>query len=281
MLAAAVQLNSRADKPENMKAALAMIESAAQAGAELIVLPEYTDYLGPAEDVAEAAELIPGQVTRPFGELAARLGIVLVAGSCWERSATDQRRLHNTVTVFDRSGELVARYRKLHLFDADLEGVGQASESSRITAGDRIVNVDVDDLRLGLATCYDLRFPEVFRLQALAGCRVLAIPSAFRERTGRDHWEILLRARAIENQCYVVAAGQVGIDGRGVSYFGRSMIIDPWGIVLACAPDEPGFVLAQIETERQDRLRRDMPVLRRRRADVYQITATPVAGELR
>jgi predicted amidohydrolase len=137
------------------------------------------------------------------------------------------------------------------------------------------VSVEADGLQLGIATCYDLRFPEIFRIQALAGDRVLAIPSAFRERTGRDHWEVLLRTRAIENQCYVVAANQIGIDGRGVSYFGRSMIVDPWGIVLACAPDEPGFVLAPIETERQDRLRRDMPVLQRRRDDVYQVTEVP------
>jgi predicted amidohydrolase len=272
VLAAAVQLNSRADKAGNVSTAIAIAEDAARAGAKLIVLPEYTDYLGPADGVESVAEAIPGRLSRAFGELAARLGVTLVAGSCWERSAADPRRLHNTVTVFASSGQIAARYRKLHLFDIELDGVEQASESRTVTPGDRIVNVEADELRLGIATCYDLRFPEIFRIQALAGGRVLAIPSAFRERTGRDHWEVLLRTRAIENQCYVVAANQVGTDGRGVSYFGRSMIVDPWGIVLACAPDEPGYALALIETERQDRLRRDMPVLQRRRDDVYQVT---------
>ena len=272
VLAAAVQLNSRADKAGNVSTAIAIAEDAARAGAKLIVLPEYTDYLGPADGVESVAEAIPGRLSRAFGELAARLGVTLVAGSCWERSAADPRRLHNTVTVFASSGQIAASYRKLHLFDIELDGVEQASESRTVTPGDRIVNVEADELRLGIATCYDLRFPEIFRIQALAGGRVLAIPSAFRERTGRDHWEVLLRTRAIENQCYVVAANQVGTDGRGVSYFGRSMIVDPWGIVLACAPDEPGYALALIETERQDRLRRDMPVLQRRRDDVYQVT---------
>jgi predicted amidohydrolase len=272
MLAAAVQLNSRAGKAENLQAALALTETAAKAGAELIVLPEYTDYLGPAAGVDQIAEPIPGPASLVFGELAARLGVTLVAGSSWERSATDPQLLHNTVTVFTRSGELAATYRKLHLFDVTLDGVDKASESLRITPGDRIVQTEADNLRLGIATCYDLRFPEIFRIQALAGSRILTIPSAFRERTGRDHWEVLLRTRAIENQCYVVAANQVGTDGRGVSYFGRSMIVDPWGIVLACAPDEPGFVLAPIETGRQDQLRRDMPVLHRRRDDVYQVS---------
>ena len=272
VLAAAVQLNSRADKAGNVSTAIAIAEDAARAGAKLIVLPEYTDYLGPADGVESVAEAIPGRLSRTFGELAARLGVTLVAGSCWERSAADPRRLHNTVTVFASSGQIAASYRKLHLFDIELDGVEQASESRTVTPGDRIVNVEADELRLGIATCYDLRFPEIFRIQALAGGRVLAIPSAFRERTGRDHWEVLLRTRAIENQCYVVAANQVGTDGRGVSYFGRSMIVDPWGIVLACAPDEPGYALALIETERQDRLRRDMPVLQRRRDDVYQVT---------
>jgi deaminated glutathione amidase len=272
VLAAAVQLNAQANKAENVKTALAITEAAARAGAGLIVLPEYTDYLGPAQGVDAAAEPIPGQASLAFGELAARFGVTLVAGSCWERAAADPRRLHNTVTVFTSSGQIAARYRKLHLFDVELDGIEQASESRKITPGDRIVSTEADGLHLGIATCYDLRFPEIFRIQALAGARVLAIPSAFRERTGRDHWEVLLRTRAIENQCYVVAANQVGTDGRGVRYFGRSMIVDPWGIVLACAPDEPGFVLAPIEAERQDRLRRDMPVLHRRRDDVYQVT---------
>ncbi len=272
MLAAAVQLNSRAGKTENIKTALSIAESAARAGAGLIVLPEYTDYLGPAEGVDEVAEPIPGQASQLFSEFAARFGVTLVAGSCWERSADDSQRLHNTVTVFTSSGGLAASYRKLHLFDVELDGVEQASESRRITPGDRIVTAELDGLKLGVATCYDLRFPEIFRIQALAGSRILTIPSAFRERTGRDHWETLLRTRAIENQCYVVAANQVGIDGRGVSYFGRSLIVDPWGIVLACAPDEPGFILAPIDAARQDRLRQDMPVLRRRRDDVYQLT---------
>jgi len=274
MLAAAVQLNSRADKATNLAAAIAGTEAAAAAGAELIVLPEYTDYLGPAAGAASIAERIPGPTTDVLGALAGRLGVTLVAGSYWERAAPPSTQLYNTVTVFDRSGELRAKYRKVHVFDADLEGLGPASESSMVTPGDHLVNVDVDDLQLGLATCYDLRFPEMFRVQVFAGCRIITVPSAFRTRTGRDHWEVLLRARAIENQCYIVAADQVGEDGRGIGCFGRSMIVDPWGTVLACAPDEPGYITAPIEFDRQDRLRASMPVLRHGRPDVYQLTTS-------
>lgn len=279
MLAAAIQLNSKADKSRNIEAAIVAIEAASRAGAELVVLPEYTDYLGPASAAASVAEPIPGPTTEMFGALAARLGIVLVAGSHWERSTRAAGLLHNTVIVFDRAGTLVATYRKLHVFDAELDGLEQAVESKTVTAGDRVVSVDVGETRLGLATCYDLRFPEIFRLQALDGCRIFTVPSAFRTTTGRDHWEVLLRARAIENQCYVVAADQVGLDGRGVSCYGRSMIVDPWGTVLACAPDEPGFVIAKIEHARQDRLRDAMPVLQRRRGDVYQLAAQTPSGE--
>src|SRR5690348_10689432 len=231
MLVAAVQLTSTPDKVRNLKAAADLIREAAAAGARLVVLPEYTDFLGDPATAAALADPVPGPTAAMFGALAADLNVDLVAGSVWERVDSTPVRYHNTVIAFDATGTLVARYRKLHAFDVDVSGIGPAHESSAITAGDQVVSAAFSGYRAGIAACYDLRFPEVLRLHAVQGCRILTVPSAFRARTGADHWEVLLRARAIENQCYVIAAGQIGVDGRGITNFGRSMIIDPWGVV--------------------------------------------------
>jgi predicted amidohydrolase len=269
--AAVVQLNSGDCRDANVDAAAELVAAASRAGATLVLLPEYVDYLGPVERAAAVAEPIPGPSTERFGALARDLGITLVAGSMWERSTEQAGVLHNTVTVFDSTGTLRGRYRKLHTFDADLSGTGPAKESSMVTAGDELVVVEADGLRLGIATCYDLRFPEVLRLHALAECDILCVPSAFRVTTGRDHWEVLLRARALENQCHILAADQYGLDGRGIWSFGRSMIVDPWGIVLTCMPDEVGYAIGRVDLDRQRRIRARMPVLQRRRIDVYEL----------
>jgi deaminated glutathione amidase len=271
MLVAAVQLTSTPDKARNLKVAADLVREAASAGARLVVLPEYTDFLGDTATATTLADPVPGPTTAMFGALAAELGIDLVGGSVWERVDGTPVRYHNTVIAFDATGTLVARYRKLHAFDVDVSGIGPAHESRAITAGDEVVSARLGGYQVGIAACYDLRFPEVLRLHAVQGCRILAIPSAFRARTGADHWEVLLRARAIENQCYVIAAGQIGVDGRGIANFGRSMVIDPWGVVLACAADEPGIVLARVDFERQAEMRRRMPLFAQRRTDVYQL----------
>ncbi len=269
---AAIQLNSQDDKAANIAAAEAAICRAAEAGARLVVLPELWTYLGPAEGHRANAEPIPGPVTERLATLARRYGLALHGGSMLEMpaGAPASAQPYNTATLFDEAGQLIATYRKLHLFDAAPDAAAAPyRESATIAAGDAIVTAEVAGLRVGLATCYDLRFPELFRALALRGAEVFLLPAAFTLETGRDHWEPLLRARAIENGCYVIAAGQVGPFPPGRMTYGRSMIVDPWGIVLAQAPDTPGSVLADIDTERVTDVRRRIPSLANRRPDVY------------
>jgi predicted amidohydrolase len=277
---AAVQLTSGADRDLNLERAVRLVDLAVGAGVDLIVLPEYVDYLGPPQRAYELAAPIPGATIDIFAAKAREAGVWIVAGSVWERAEGIGRRCYNTSVLLDRAGTLVARYRKLHAFDVSL-GEVDGHESDFVAAGDEVVVAAVEDLVAGLSVCYDLRFPEVYRAQALLGAQAFLVPSSFRLETGRDHWEVLLRARAVENQCYVVAADQVGIDGRGIATFGRSMIVDPWGVVLACAPDEPGFVVADVDLDRQARLRRGFPALGRRRDDVYRLTIRDATGKIR
>lgn len=269
---AAVQLNSRDDKTANIAAAEADIVRAAEAGARLVVLPELWTYLGPPRGNRENAEPIPGPVTERLGVLARRYGIVLHGGSMLElpEGAGQDAKPYNTATLFAPDGGLVATYRKIHLFDAQpRDGDEPYRESATTAAGDEIVTAEVDGLKLGLATCYDLRFPELFRALALRGAEIFVLPSAFTLQTGRDHWETLVRARAIENGCFVVAPGQVGDFPPHRTAYGRSMIVDPWGTVLAQAPDEPTVVTAEIELDRVADVRRRIPSLANRRPDVY------------
>jgi deaminated glutathione amidase len=264
---AACQLNSGPDKDLNIKAAFDVASRAARAGADLVVLPEYTDYLGPGAGAFAAAEEPQGPAHTAFADAARELGVWLLVGSI--RVKAPDGRVYNTSLVFDRSGQLTATYRKVHLFDVDLPDRVTHKESDTVAPGDRLVQVDVDQTRVGLSICYDLRFPELYRAHALAGAHLLAVPAAFTFFTGRDHWEVLLRARAIENQCYVVAAGQYGTYPPDGHSNGRSMIIDPWGVVVACAPDEPGFVTADLDRARIDRIRTELPSLANRRTDAY------------
>ncbi len=269
---AAVQLNSGEEKAANLAAAEAGIVAAAEAGAKLIVLPELWTYLGRDEGARANAEVIPGAVTERLAALARRFAVTLHGGSMLEveAGATAEAKPFNTAVLFDTGGTLVARYRKIHLFDAaPRDGDTPYRESATTRAGDAIVVAEVDGLKLGLATCYDLRFPELFRALALGGAEIVTLPAAFTLQTGRDHWETLLRARAIENSCYVIAAGQVGEHPPRRVAFGRSMIVDPWGTVLAQAPDEPGVVTAEIDLARVADVRRRIPSLANRRPDVY------------
>jgi predicted amidohydrolase len=276
---AAVQLNSREEKTANVAAAEAAIVEAAEAGAQLIVLPELWTYLGREERARANAETIPGAVTERLGALARRYGVTLHGGSMLEveAGAATETKPFNTAVLFDASGALVARYRKIHLFDAAPRDSDEPyRESATTRAGDEIVAADVDGLHLGLATCYDLRFPELFRALALRGAEMLLVPAAFTLQTGRDHWEPLLRARAIENACFVIAAGQVGEHPPRRATFGRSMIVDPWGTVLAQAPDQPCVVTAEVDLARVADVRRRVPSLSNRRPEVYgAASATP------
>jgi deaminated glutathione amidase len=272
MRAAVVQMHSGANKGANVAEAAALIQQAAEGGAQLVVLPELWTYLGAESGNRENAEPIPGPLTRRLGALARERHLLLHAGSFVEVDVgADGERVYNTAVCFDATGELVARYRKIHLFDTDPVPGGRPYRESATTApGDEVVVFECEGLRIGLATCYDLRFPELFRALALRGAEVLMVPSAFTLETGRDHWEVLVRARAIENGCYMLAPGQWGARADGRTTYGRSMIVDPWGTVLAQAPDGAGVAYAEIDTERVTEARRRLPVLANRRPECYK-----------
>jgi len=263
MRVALCQVNSRDDRAANLAVAREQLERAAAAGADLAVLPEYVDYLGPT-DSEPKPEPVDGEFATVFARAACELGMWVVAGSFHE-TGPDDDHTYNTCLVFDRAGGLAATYRKIHLFDIDIPDRVSYQESRTVAPGTDVVTVELDGVRLGLSICYDLRFPELYRRLAIAGARVLLVPAAFTAHTGRDHWEVLLRARAIENQCYVVAAGQIGDHEPGQRCYGRSMVIDPWGTVIAQAPDVVGVTLAELDLARVDVIRRDVPSLANRR----------------
>jgi predicted amidohydrolase len=263
MKVAVCQVNSRHDRAANLVAAQQLLERAAAAGADLAVLPEYVDYLGPTAGEPKP-EPIDGEFATFFAGLAQRLGLWVLAGSFHE-AGPDDAHTYNTSLVFDPSGSLAATYRKIHLFDIDIPGRVSYQESRTVAPGADVVTVDICGITVGLTICYDLRFPELYRRLAVAGAQVLVVPAAFTTHTGRDHWEVLLRARAIESQCYVVAAGQSGDHEPGRSCFGRSMVIDPWGTVLAQVPDGPGLAVAELDFDRLIRIRQEVHSLANRR----------------
>ncbi|WP_229403644.1 carbon-nitrogen hydrolase family protein [Micromonospora okii] len=264
MRVAVCQLNARDDRAANLAAAEALLSRAAAAGADLAVLPEYVDYLGPAAGMP-APESADGTVGRFFAETARRLGIWVIAGSFHE-VGPDPEHTWNTSLVFDRSGALAASYRKIHLYDVEIPGRVSYLESATVAPGEKPVVVDVEGLRVGLSICYDLRFPELYRQLATdGGAHLLVVPAAFMLHTGRDHWEVLLRARAIENQCFVAAAGQTGDHEPGRTCFGRSMVVDPWGTILGQVPEGPGLTVVDLDLDRLRTIRAELPSLANRR----------------
>ncbi|HEY3758303.1 MAG TPA: carbon-nitrogen hydrolase family protein [Solirubrobacteraceae bacterium] len=282
MKVAAVQLNSTADTAANMATADRLTRAAAADGARLIVLPEKWTALGRDEDLRAGAQTLDGPAITWARELAHELRIELIAGSIVERRAGSPL-LANTSVHIDAHGELRAVYRKLHMFDVEVEG--RAYRESAVTEpGSEIVSsASADGLELGLAICYDLRFPELFAALARRGARVIVLPSAFTLPTTRDHWEILVRARAIENEVFVIAANQVGEHPGGHHSGGRSLIVDPWGVVLARAEESEGWIAAELDLDRQREIRAQLPVLAHRRGDVYgrvETTASRSAGAI-
>ena len=267
MRVAVCQLNARADRSVNLATARELLERAATAGADLAVLPEFTDYLGPAAGLPEP-EPVDGEYGRFFARAARDLSMWVHAGSFHE-VGPDPRHSYNTSLVFDRAGTLAAVYRKIHLYDVEIPGRVSYRESATVAPGDAPAAVDVDGVTVGLSICYDLRFPELYRhLAVVDGATILVVPAAFMLHTGRDHWEVLLRARAIENQCYVLAAGQIGDHEPNRTCFGRSMVIDPWGTVLAQAPDAVGVTVADLDLDRLATIRGELPSLANRRLPV-------------
>jgi predicted amidohydrolase len=269
MRVACVQMNSRDDKQANVAAAAELVRRAAATGARLIGLPETWTYKGSHARLASEAEPIDGPSNSVLAGLARELDVYVLAGSLYE-AGERPGRFYNTSVLFGPSGEPIAVYRKVHLFDA-VAGTKVHRESDDIDPGRDLVVADIDGVGVGLTVCYDLRFPELYRALALRGARVLLVPSAFTEHTGRDHWEVLLRARAVENGCFVVAPGQWGLHGDDRPCHGRSMIVDPWGTVLATAPDGVGLCLAALDLDAVERVREQLPVLRHRRPDLYGI----------
>jgi predicted amidohydrolase len=269
MRVAVCQLNAREDRSVNLAVAKDLLDRAAAGGADLAVLPEYVDYLGPAAG-APKPEAVDGEFAAFFADAARQLNMWVLAGSFHEASA-DPQRTYNTSLVFDRSGELAGVYRKIHLYDVEIPGRVSYHESRSVAPGsitDEPAVVDVEGVPVGLSICYDLRFPELYRRLAVAGAQVLVVPAAFMLHTGRDHWEVLLRARAIENQCYVLAAGQIGDHDPGRTCFGRSMVIDPWGTVLGQAPDTVGVSIVDIDLGRLASIRAELPSLANRRLPI-------------
>jgi deaminated glutathione amidase len=268
MRAAAVQLNSTDDKQRNLETAERLVRAAADDGAELIALPEKWNLLGGGEALRAGAEELDGPTITAVRSWARELGVHVVAGSIAERSP-ERDKLSNTSVLIGPDGEVEATYRKIHMFDVDVGGVTYR-ESEHEEAGDEIVVAHAGDVPVGMTVCYDLRFPELYRILAVRGARLIVVPAAFTLHTGKDHWEPLLRARAIENSAFVVAPDQIGEAPPHYNSYGRSMILDPWGVVLAAAPDEECHIAAELDFALQDRIRASLPSLANRRPQSYR-----------
>jgi deaminated glutathione amidase len=263
------QLNSGESREDNIGSAQEAISRLAEAGAELIVLPEHADFIGPDDQKAAQAEALEtsSYLTAVSG-LAADQRCYIHAGSYLEK---DEGRVYNCAVVFGPRGEMLAKYRKLHLFDVEIPGGKQYRESSVITSGTETALFSIGDFTVGLATCYDLRFPELFRRLVLQGANLILLPAAFTLQTGRDHWEILLRARAIENQCWVAGIGQWGSAPPHHLCYGRSMVVNPWGLVVAQAQDGITTVMADIDLDSVRDVRTRFPALDHIRRDIFQL----------
>lgn len=268
MRVALCQTNSGQDVAANEEQAFALLEEAAAAEADLACLPEVWPCQGSAPQVRAAAEPVPGPRTERLAEIARRHAMWIHGGSVLE---LDGDRVFNTSVLLDRQGELVARYRKIHLFDADPPDAQPSRESFLYSAGEEVVTAETEFGRAGLSICYDVRFPELYRALAAKGATILFVPAAFRYETGVDHWEVLLRARAIEEQCFVIAAAQWGTwgpPGRERRNFGDSLVADPWGRVVARAPEGVGVTLAECDLSEVRRVREILPALRHRRLGI-------------
>jgi predicted amidohydrolase len=266
--AAAIQLNATEDTDRNLERADRLVRDAAARGAGLVVLPEKWTVLGTREHMAAGAQTLDGEAISWARRTAAELGIDLVAGSLYER-AEDAEKGFNTSVHVGPDGDIQSVYRKIHLFDVEVDGAVYA-ESSTEDPGDEIVVTDLaGGLKLGMSVCYDLRFPELYRILALREAELITVPAAFTLPTTRDHWEVLVRARAIENQCFVIAANQIGNHPGGLRSGGRSLIVDPWGLVLATAPDTECAIVADLDFENLRDIRRRLPSVARRRPEAY------------
>ena len=283
LVLASVCMCSTEDKQQNIETAFCWVRKAAERGADWVLLPEVFAYHGPYDKIYHEGEAETSALIQRLSDTARELGICLFAGSFGERpvagradhgqlkSSLGHDRVYNTSFVFNRNGQEVAKYRKTHLFNL-LDAAGQAvyCESDGFLAGDELITCSIDGFQIGMGICYDLRFPSFFEaLARKAALDVIVLPSAFTLQTGMDHWELLLRARAVEQQCYVFASNQVGNHGRGRASYGHSMIVDPWGYVIANTGAVEGLAIAEISRKRIDEIRSKLPALNNRRPEIY------------
>ncbi|MCW2960370.1 MAG: carbon-nitrogen hydrolase family protein [Thermoleophilia bacterium] len=270
---ACIQLASDDDAVANVARAELGVREAAARGARLIALPEKWNVIGGADVLQAGAEAEDGPTLTKVRDWAQELDCWILAGSMVIREP-GAAKLRNLSVLVAPDGTIRARYAKAHMFDVDIAGVAYR-ESDAEDPGSELVVTEVDGIPLGMTVCYDVRFPELYRLLALRGARIITVPAAFTLMTGRDHWEVLLRARAIENQCFIVAPDIIGDHGAGKVSYGHSMIIDPWGTVLARAADAECVIVADLDLGAVDRVRAAIPSLANRRADLYPITGEP------
>ena len=266
-----IQLDSQNDKGKNLKQICAFIDEAAARGAKLVALPEVMNCIGDNVGEGGQAESIPGYSTEILAAKAREHGIFVHCGSLRE-AIPGETRSYNTTVLLNPLGEVAATYRKLHTFDVSLADGTVANESERIKPGKEIVTAETELGTLGFSICYDIRFPELYRLLAMKGAQVIFTPANFTITTGKDHWEAILRTRAIENGCYIVAPAQMGKKPKFTS-FGSSLVVDPWGVVVARSAERPGVTIAEIDLDYSDNVRAQIPSLKNRRADVYDLRA--------
>ncbi|THB78993.1 MAG: carbon-nitrogen hydrolase family protein [Desulfobulbaceae bacterium] len=263
-----IQMNSNENKEHNLARARSMLQTLVEKGAEFVMLPEHFNFIGNDAQKQTEAEHIDDSLTRALlSQWAKTFGIYLHSGSFLEREGEN---IYNASYVFDPSGETLAHYRKIHLFDVEVEGGIQYRESDTVTGGSRVVTFDAAGYTFGMATCYDLRFPELFRTLLDRGSEVLLIPAAFTVQTGRDHWQLLLRARAVENLCWVLAANQWGPSAPHNYCYGRSMVVDPWGTVIGTAVDGEQTLLVEIDRSIITERRKSFPATEHRRPELFQ-----------
>lgn len=272
VVAAAVQMNSQADVAQNLALAEVLITEAAQRGARVIVFPENFAFMGGEDDerlrVAEHLDAEkPGKIREFLETNSKKFGVWIIAGGLPEASG-EAVRVHNTCVVTNPEGNITARYRKIHMFDVEVGDGQRYRESASCAPGDKPVVASVAGANVGLSICYDLRFPELYRTLVSQGAEVLVVPAAFTLATGKDHWHVLLRARAIEAQCYVIAAAQWGSHPKGRRTFGKSCIIDPWGEIIAQASEGEGVTLATLDPAYLNQVRKSLPSLTHRRLGV-------------
>ena len=266
--AAAVQLTATPDKARNLETADRLVRRAAADGARLVVLPEKWSLLGRGADLRDGAEPLDGPAVTWARGAARELGIDLVAGSVAER-VDGEAKLRNTSLHIGPDGEVKAVYRKVHMFDVEVEGTVYRESDHEAPGEDVVLSATAGGVELGLTVCYDVRFPELYRILAVRGARIVTIPAAFTVPTTRDHWEVLVRARAIEDQVFVIAANQVGEHAEGLRSGGRSMIVDPWGLILAQAADSETVITADLDLDAQAAMRTRLPSLANRRPAAY------------